>query len=179
MIDQRRSLSAMPHCGVNRGGGGARIGKIRPIWRTRRSKCPRTTFYIFVVSGTDKEHGVAELSWEQRARVATHDVAPQLQKLLANLGGRLPWLNYIHPGDPVAYPLDPLIFDLVDGERRHLEVEDVLATRNDLFGSVIDLVLEQTEFALLNGGTAHDSYFSNPGVAARIAGAVKAAARRG
>ncbi|WP_164928425.1 hypothetical protein [Gloeobacter violaceus] len=132
-----------------------------------------------MVSGTDKEHGVAELSWEQRARVATHDVAPQLQKLLANLGGRLPWLNYIHPGDPVAYPLDPLIFDLVDGERRHLEVEDVLATRNDLFGSVIDLVLEQTEFALLNGGTAHDSYFSNPGVAARIAGAVKAAARRG
>ncbi|MBW4696641.1 MAG: hypothetical protein KME03_01845 [Aphanocapsa lilacina HA4352-LM1] len=34
-----------------------------------------------------EERGMAELSWEQRVRVATRDVTPQLQKLLANLGG--------------------------------------------------------------------------------------------
>jgi len=105
---------------------------------------------------------------------STHDITPNLQKLLNNLnnarkGEKLPWRNFIHPGDPIAYPLKELMSSLVDGETKYLDIQDIITHEP----SLLEYLIEQTVLALLQGGDAHGSYWNNNKVAKEISSVLK------
>lgn len=103
---------------------------------------------------------------------SSHDITPNLQKLLENLnevrkGEKLPWRNYLHPGDPVAYPLNELMSSLVDGDKKYLDIQDVITHEAGLFDFLTE-PFSQTALALLHGGDAHGSYFHSEKVVQEI-----------
>src|SRR6266700_5026117 len=61
--------------------------------------------------------------------ISTHDITPRLEKLLYSLyqvlGKKLPWYNFVHPGDPIAYPLQTLLPIMLDGAAATITVEDI------------------------------------------------------
>lgn len=102
-----------------------------------------------------------------------YDISSGLQDLLKNLvqgNKKLPWLNFIHPGDPIAWSLEKVIYKLIVGADRYVQVEDIL-TRGSGFWEFISQTppIRQTFLALANGGSAHGSYWQNKDVAKRIA----------
>jgi hypothetical protein len=109
---------------------------------------------------------------------SSHDFQPQFNKLLENLyrrrGRELPWLNFIHSGDPVAWPLEKVMSGLVDGDAKYLDFKDQLT--HEKFDFLIQ-PFSQTILALLNGGKAHGSYWSSKEVAQSIAQIIKTAAK--
>jgi hypothetical protein len=109
---------------------------------------------------------------------SSHDFQPQFNQLLANLyhlrGRELPWLNFIHPSDPVAWPLERVMSGLVDGDAKYLDFKDQLT--HQWFDFLMQ-PFSQTILALLNGGQAHGSYWRSKEVAQSIAQTIKAAAR--
>ncbi len=114
---------------------------------------------------------------EQNQPFATHDITPRLQQFLWRLaqarGGRpLPWWNFAHPGDALAYPLIPLLYDLVDAERRYLAIQDQITHPMGWLDSVLGLVRQST-IALVDFFTAHRSYWQNQEVAAVIARTIR------
>jgi len=116
-------------------------------------------------------------SSEQNRPYATHDVTPRLQKLLLSLaqqreGRQLPWLNFAHPGDPLASPLDPLLYEIIDGERRYLIVHDQITQPMAWFERLIGL-LRQRAIALVDFSLAHSSYWRSKEVAALIAQTIR------
>lgn len=104
---------------------------------------------------------------------STHDLSPGLEALLKNLslGSRkLLWLNFIHPSDPVAWPLEKLINKLIVGSERYLQVEDVLTGGGGFFSFITQSgPFKQTIVSLASGGKAHESYWQNKDLALRIA----------
>ena len=110
--------------------------------------------------------------------ISTHDITPRLEKLLFSLyqvlGKKLPWYNFVHPGDPVAYPLEKLLPQLVDGESKYIDVQDFLTHLTSLTDILTEPV-SQTFFALLHGGEAHNSYWQSDQVAQQIAQAIERA----
>lgn len=104
---------------------------------------------------------------------STHDISPGLSNLLKNLtqGNRdLCWLNFIHPGDPIAWPLENVITKLIPDSGSYVQVEDILTGDSgflNLFAQTPPI--RQTFLALANGGSAHGSYWQNKDVAQRIA----------
>ena len=113
---------------------------------------------------------------------SSHDFKPRLNQLLENLhnlrGGKLPWLNFIHSGDPVAWPLERIMFDLVDGDAKYLDFKDVITHKTDLSDFLFEPV-SQTILALLNGGNAHGSYWKSKEVAQSITQTIKEVAKLG
>jgi hypothetical protein len=110
---------------------------------------------------------------EQNRPGATHDITPRLQVFLEGLskareGKPLPWLNFAHPGDPLAYPIDPLLYDMVDGEKRYLAIRDQLAPSSTLLDDALALVKQQM-IAMADFPNAHNSYWENEEVAKLIA----------
>ena len=110
--------------------------------------------------------------------ISTHDITPRLEKLLDSLfkesGKKLPWYNFLHPGDPIAYPLEKLLPKLVDGKSQYIDIQDILTHLTTLS----DLVAEpfsQTLVALLHGGEAHNSYWQSDLVAQQIAQVIERA----
>jgi hypothetical protein len=105
----------------------------------------------------------------------THDITPRLEKLLDSLhqelGKKLPWYNFVHPGDPIAYPLEKLLPQLVDGKSQYIKVYDIL-TRLTSLTDLLTIPWGQTIFALLHGGKAHGSYWQSDQVAQQIAQAI-------
>jgi len=106
----------------------------------------------------------------------SHDIAPDLaaflQKLRAETGKPLPWNNYLHPGDPIAYPLEGVsqqFFAPNTPERdRSVIVEDILVKTNAL--SEKFMAIAQSNFlSILYGGTAHNSYWKLPEIPKEIA----------
>jgi hypothetical protein len=105
-------------------------------------------------------------------RRSSHDISPKLQSFLQNITEdgkhKLPWCNFIHPGDPVALPLEKVIPDLVENSDNYLDIQDRL-----VFGSgwleMLSAPLRNTFLALINGGNAHDSYWHSTTVAEEIA----------
>lgn len=134
------------------------------------------------VKGERQAEGVPELTGIQARQSATHDITPNLEALLKNLckklnGNKLPWRNYIHPGDPVAWPLDPLIYSLVDGLSQCVNVEDVVTQLKGF--DYLNLLFSQTPLALLlNGGNAHGSYYTSTHVADKIVQSIQEAAKQ-
>ncbi|NEQ18860.1 MAG: hypothetical protein F6K28_02235 [Microcoleus sp. SIO2G3] len=135
-----------------------------------------------VMKGEKQAAGVAELTELQPPRRASHDITPKLEALVKNLckklnGNKLPWRNYIHPGDPVAWPLNPVIYSLIDGLSQCVNVEDVVTQLKGF--DYLNLLFSQTPLALLlNGGHAHGSYFTSTDVAQKIVESIKEAARQ-
>ncbi|WP_019505718.1 hypothetical protein [Pleurocapsa sp. PCC 7319] len=113
---------------------------------------------------------------------STHDITPRLKELLKSLYERrgqkkLPWRNYIHPGDPIAYPLDELMSSLVDQDEQYIDFEDLLSHDRKLL-DIISIPLRQTVVALLQGGKAHGSYWESDRVVKEIASFFKPAVAR-
>jgi hypothetical protein len=115
---------------------------------------------------------------EQNRKDATHDITPRLQLFLQRQtqvwGGKpLPWLNFAHPGDPLAYPLDPLLYDMVAGEKPFLTIQDHVAPTTGLLDKVLALI-KQNIIALVDFPDAHNSYWQNEEVAKLIAQTISA-----
>ncbi len=116
--------------------------------------------------------------------VNTHDITPRLQQFLeripTKLGDkdkRLPWLNFAHPGDPLASPLDPLMPDMVDRDRKYVEVEDVIL-KNVTFADHLGQLFNESPLTMLHAGGAHMSYLNSKQVADRIARAILASTKQ-
>ncbi|MFB2895906.1 hypothetical protein ACE1CI_23600 [Aerosakkonemataceae cyanobacterium BLCC-F50] len=101
---------------------------------------------------------------------STHDFQDLFEKFLQNLHDarqrKLPWLNFIHPGDPVAWPLKKLL------ETKHLYLEDIIIRKED-FSDFFFQMVSQEILALVHGGDAHGSYWQSKQVADRIAQTIK------
>ncbi len=109
---------------------------------------------------------------------SSHDITPKLQQLLENLqqvrqGKKLPWRNFIHPGDPIAYPLSELMSSLVDGDKKYLDLQDII-THEPGLTNLLTKQISQTALALLHGGDAHGSYWQSEEVAKEIVETISA-----
>ncbi len=117
---------------------------------------------------------------------SSHDVTPKLKELLEALSVRrqrpLPWRNFAHPGDPVAYPLEGVMPLLLDPNYKKdntpsqqlVEIQDVLVPSNTWKERLLTPVRQQI-LPLLFGGEAHGSYWENPVVAQTVAGVIQKA----
>lgn len=93
-----------------------------------------------------------------------------LERLSGKLGGpgkKLPWLNFVHPGDPIACPLKPLILTMVDPGGKYIDIRDILVRGTNILDGLSWLV-RGTPLALLDAGWAHLSYLSSKQVGAMI-----------
>lgn len=131
---------------------------------------------------------------EQKKVPNTHDITPGLLNLLQQLPHKpLPWYNYIHPEDPIAYPLKELLPQMLQDAncpnldvQTILKVEDVLTSTPivpllnagsamyTLGSGILNVVLRtcsdflQLEQLMLRGGNAHGSYWNSKLVAKTI-----------
>jgi hypothetical protein len=126
--------------------------------------------------------GAPDLPQDQMLNIPnTHDITPRLEILLKSLHDKLhtklPWRNFIHPGDPVAYPLAKLIPEMVDSNEQYLDIKDVLTHKAELFDFLTEPV-SQTALSLLHGGDAHGSYWHSNEVAEIIAQTIRQAAKQ-
>lgn len=87
---------------------------------------------------------------------------------LSNKHNKLPWLNFTHPGDPIAYPLEKVLPHLVSREGKHIQIQDVLIDESGYLGC-ISRPLAWSFLSLINGGNAHGSYWNSQKVAQIIA----------
>ncbi len=101
--------------------------------------------------------------------MTTHDITRQLRNSLEQLYNfrqkLIPWRNFIHPGDPIAYPLEGPMPLLLNGSSKYIDVIDVIVDT----GNVLNMPFRQTLIPLAWGGTAHQSYWDNKSVAKAIA----------
>jgi hypothetical protein len=104
---------------------------------------------------------------------STHDLTPQLTGLLGNLYDLrkkpLPWRNFAHPGDPIAYPLEGVLPKILDGSDRFVETQDVMIDQGNMF----NLPFSQQLIPLLWGGEAHNSYWNNATTAKTISEVIR------
>ncbi len=108
---------------------------------------------------------------------SSHDITIKLKELFSSLydarnGEKLPWRNFIHPGDPIAFPLKKLMIDLVDNEEKYLDFQDVISAESNLF-SFLTEPMNQKSLALLQGGEAHGSYWQSQKVIEEISSVLK------
>lgn len=106
----------------------------------------------------------------------THDITPRLEQMLAGLrnelGQKLPWYNFVHPGDPVAYPLEMLLPQLVDRNNQYIDTQDILISPMHLTDTLTRPV-SQDAIALLHGLRAHGEYWESPDVVQMIVHAIE------
>ncbi|NJM69476.1 MAG: hypothetical protein HC862_04220 [Scytonema sp. RU_4_4] len=126
----------------------------------------------------DVDQSVEEKKNSQGVVLNSHDITPRLEKLLDSLykrlGAKLPWRNFIHPGDPLAFPLNPLLPELVDGRRQFIQIEDIV-TKNKTFYDFVTNTFNQTTFSIVHGGKAHYSYWQSKEIAQKIADVIQQA----
>ncbi len=124
-----------------------------------------------IVKGEDQA-STPELTEKQAEQRATHDITPNLKQLVGNLNdkqdtNKLPWRNYLHPADPIAWPLNPLIYTLVDGSKRNIEIKDIIS-KLSFVESLMQPFNQKALVMLLYGGQAHESYLNSVQVAQEI-----------
>jgi hypothetical protein len=125
---------------------------------------PLTLFSLIDVDPTEN-------NWSK----VTHDITPKLQQFLHNLvrenhQRRLPWKNFAHPGDFLAYPLNPMLPEMVDPERQSIHVEDIITEL-----SFLDMLIwpfRSTTLAMIDSVTAHTGYWQSRRVAKGIADSI-------
>jgi hypothetical protein len=112
-----------------------------------------------------------ELTERKIKTVFTHDITFGLEKLLMSLYEShqkpLLWRNFAHVGDPLAYPLATIIPKLVNiqnGDKQYLDIRDV-STRGSGLLEWLAWFVQKTFLALINGGSAHGSYWKSKQVA--------------
>ena len=98
--------------------------------------------YVLFVHGVNTRED--DPAHPQYAKALIDDITPRLQTFLDATalhrnGKPLPWLNFAHPGDALAYPLDPLLAEMVDGERRYLKISDHVQELLNPLAKVVDL----------------------------------------
>lgn len=102
---------------------------------------------------------------------STHDFTPKLEELLESLFNQtnkpIPWQNFAHPGDPVAWPLEKVIPMLLASSAQFVSIEDVITHNADL-SDFLSQPVSQTLLALLHGGDAHQSYWTSKEVTNKI-----------
>jgi hypothetical protein len=119
--------------------------------------------------------------------LASHDITPRLQIMLRYLrarmeGQKLPWRNYLHPGDPIGSPLQVLLPLLLGEEGSFVDVADILVPSNPLEmlaepfpASLSDLLMGLvgwSDASILDGVNAHRSYWQSHRVAHDIANTI-------
>lgn len=96
------------------------------------------------------------------------DLTANLQLMLKSLysekGKPLPWRNYAHPGDPIAYPLEGIMPLFLQEQSDKVQTRDIMTASNFLMQP-----LSQSLLPLVNGGKAHGSYWTSQKVADTIA----------
>lgn len=106
-----------------------------------------------------------------------HDLTPELKSMLRALYAvdhqPLPWLNYLHPGDPLAYPLTGISSSLFGEAIAYLALEDRLVRSSTLLDKLVGL-FPQTLVPLIQGGTAHGCYWDLESIAEAIATTIQA-----
>ncbi|AFY93409.1 hypothetical protein [Chamaesiphon minutus] len=95
------------------------------------------------------------------------NLTPELKNFLSSLyqitGKPLPWFNYTHPGDPLAYPLKG-VMDLSLGDaNKFVTLEDIIAPTNSWLQ-----FFNQNIISIIQGGEAHNSYWTNELVSQKI-----------
>ena len=86
---------------------------------------------------------------------STHDITPNLEELFSRLiinEQKMPWLNFTHPGDPIAYPLEKVLPNLVDPQHKFIDLEDVLTSGSGWL-EFISRPLAGSFLSLMNGGS--------------------------
>jgi hypothetical protein len=100
-----------------------------------------------------------------------HDISDTMIKLFSTLYDDkkkpLPWRNFINPGDPVAYPVEPLVDTMLGGQPYTADVADVLLKQNGpmkLFGRLF----HRSDVSIADVANAHASYWISKEVSADI-----------
>lgn len=110
---------------------------------------------------------------------SSHDLTPKLKELLGSLHSLkkrpLAWKNYVHPGDPIAYPLEGVLPQLLDESADFVRIEDLICYKKDLV-NWLTKPFRQTLLPMLGGGDAHQYYFESDVVARTIARVIEASA---
>ncbi len=99
----------------------------------------------------------------------SHDIAPDLRSFLQTLrlgtGKALPWNNYLHPADPIAYPLEGITAQFFNSApetgEQSVNVRDILVKSN-AWSEKLMALSRSTIVSVLYGGTAHNSYWQLP-----------------
>jgi hypothetical protein len=139
----------------------------------------------------DTDLGKSLLGINNNEFTSTHDIIPDLMQLLdyryKALEGtakdkRLPWRNFVHPGDLIASPIEKIVPDFLhDPNGKYVNVQDILVSQ-DLQAALSELrenfsdaaiealagIFKQTTLALLQTGIAHNSYWVRADVAKEI-----------
>lgn len=109
---------------------------------------------------------------------SSHDLTPELNQFLQNLRNEtnraLPWNNYIHPGDPIAYPLEGVSqeFFTATGNDGTVLLRDLVVKTNS-FGENTMGILQGNFLSILYGGSAHNSYWNIGDIPKSIAQAIQ------
>ena len=151
---------------------------VEPAWEKGIQLASITTMGspLGLFSLIDVDNSTVEQKNGKGEIINTHDITPRLQMMLermtSKLGGRkVPWLNFAHPGDALACPLVPLLPNLVDGDRKYLETEDILLHDTE-WTDYLTEPLRNSPAAIWNSGNAHLSYMTSKQVAQKIAQAI-------
>jgi hypothetical protein len=106
---------------------------------------------------------------------STHDLTPRLNELLECLYKHkkkpLSWSNFVHPGDPIAYPLDGIIKKMLRDNSRFVNIHDVITDE----GNFLSRPFTQKLLPILWGGQAHGSYWNSSLVAKDVSKVIRAA----
>ncbi|PSB18361.1 hypothetical protein C7B65_15825 [Phormidesmis priestleyi ULC007] len=132
-----------------------------PITSIHTMGSPISLFSLLTISGT-------------LGGASTHDLSPDLKNLLEQLYNLkkkpIPWRNFAHPGDPIAYPLEGVIPLLLNESSRYVQTQDVITDK----GNFLNRPFQQRLIPVLWGGEAHGSYWSNEVVSQTIAEVIRA-----
>lgn len=98
---------------------------------------------------------------------STHDLTKDLRGMLQTLYHQrgkkaLPWYNYLHPGDPIAYPLQGLMPRLMGNAQLYVHLRDVITEHRGL-------PITWGRLPLLWGGDAHSGYWKSSTVVKTLA----------
>jgi hypothetical protein len=98
---------------------------------------------------------------------SSFNLTPKLKEFLGELqmkmNGPLPWRNYAHPGDPIAYPLEGVIPLLLGDAEQFVRIEDIMSPTSWIGGA-----FGQSTLSIIDGGKAHGSYWTEKKVAQSI-----------
>ena len=86
------------------------------------------------------------------------------------VGSSLPWYNFAHPGDLIAYPIEKLMPNMLGPGAQYVSIQDFLVT--DAGPQFMD---NFDPYAILRAGDAHQAYWKSNLVAEHIAQAIKIA----
>ncbi|NJR49401.1 MAG: hypothetical protein HC780_07340 [Leptolyngbyaceae cyanobacterium CSU_1_3] len=119
-----------------------------PIASVHTMGSPISLFSLLAISG-------------QGSQGSTHDLSPELTTLLQRLYSLkqkpLPWRNFAHAGDPIAYPLEGVMPFLLRGNETFVDTQDVITDKGNAFNKAF----QQKMIPLLWGGDAHNSYWTS------------------